>query len=605
MTAAALAYIKAGDPDLGFHLATGRAVMSLGHVPATNVLSYTQPNQPWLLHQWAPAVLFEWIRLRFGIPGIGVLKMAVIAATWLAVLRATENALTDGRRKDGDSMVVSAIVVVGFAAAASFRFVERPFIFSNLAMACVCWGLTAALPSLETRSSREHAARGERESERANARVVRPLTIAALASVMACHLHAGGLNAMGLLVAGFFGVWLEPVRARLARSTMAGAGGWRAAWPIGVAAIAAIVAVAVTIPMVNPNGLRVLTFAFTTASDYRRMHVPEARAPWAFSAALLASFWVVATASIVWMTWRVRRTHLLWSGVFALFGLLAFRHVRLIYDFAVVAPVAVGASLRTPLGEWLDGRGVGSRRPAIGAFVLIAAAAIGHQWWRLPRGLGTTEEMWPRTLFGVMEREGLRGPSFVSDRWAGAYLAERYPSERSFFDMRLDAYSPEFEREVYQRIRYGESGWRALLDRYGVELVLLSYTTPGEKELRGAAPNLRQRLASDPDFRLVAFDDHGEVWVRGAGVNHAAAERLAIEGVEPDAGTFIGRPRLAWSSLERATTRGPRSARLLGLAAVAAADAGEVGRARSLLSELERIGDSEMTTRVRAFVESR
>ncbi len=207
----------------------------------------------------------------------------------------------------------------------------------------------------------------------------------------------------------------------------------------------------------------------------------------------------------------------------------------------------------------------------------------------LARGLGWAEGTRPTALFDVLRRENLSGRAFLTDGWAALYLGEFSPGERVFFDMRLEAYPPTFAEEVYQHTRYGLPRWREHLDGFGVEVVLLKYSTSKERGFQGGAPNLRQRLAVDPAFRLVAFDDQGELFVRSAGVHAATAARLGIAGVDPDRLVFTGPPRDAWTALQAALSRPPRSKRLLVLSALAAADAGEKGTAGALADELAKM----------------
>ncbi len=122
-----LAFTRITDPDLGFHLATGRAVLELGRIPATNVLSFTEPDHPWILHEWLPAVLFELAWSKAGPAGVLTLKLVVVVATWPLVLLTA--------RRLGASPIAGGVATLLGAGAAAIRFAERPQIFSNLALA--------------------------------------------------------------------------------------------------------------------------------------------------------------------------------------------------------------------------------------------------------------------------------------------------------------------------------------------------------------------------------------------------------------------------------------------------------------------------------------
>lgn len=218
-------------------------------------------------------------------------------------------------------------------------------------------------------------------------------------------------------------------------------------------------------------------------------------------------------------------------------------------------------------------------------------------------GVGLSPWVWPAGQCSFMRAHALSGRAFVSDVWGGPFLGEFYPERRVFFDNRLEAYSTQFARDVYQRVRYGAPGWDTLLDRYDIQFLLLRYTTPGEAAFQRGAPNVRQNLARDPRYRLVRFDDVGELFVRANGANAALAERIGIPGVDPDRQTFVGKPALAAPALFAAAKRGETSRTLLGMTALALDDAGDSEHARRLARTLEqRAPDDPFVAHVAARV---
>jgi hypothetical protein len=143
----ALGLQPARDADLGFHLATGRSILLLGHIPATNVLSFAEPDAPALHSQWLGAVLFELTYRAGGIAGPTLLKCAVLAIT-TAVLVDTARRL--GARPTAALVATSLGLLV-----ASERFVERPLIYSNLTLALVAWAAgSSCTPAAWPRSAR-------------------------------------------------------------------------------------------------------------------------------------------------------------------------------------------------------------------------------------------------------------------------------------------------------------------------------------------------------------------------------------------------------------------------------------------------------------------
>jgi hypothetical protein len=565
---AALSTVHASDPDLGFHFATGRAVLAMHAVPGTNVLSYTQPDHPWLLHQWAPATIFEVARAHGGIAAVTLVKVVVVVGTWLVVLAASWRAA--GRAPS--TKIAAVAFTLAAAAASAFRFVERPLVFTNLAMAIVLFAIVAYADA-DARARR------------------RLLVVAAVTTLVASHLHAGAVNAYAMLLVAAVGALVEPLRARVSLGDATAPTGARDALAFLVAALAAFAAAAATLALYNPHGIRVLTVPFAMVGDaWQAEHLIEFRPPWRFPVRALAAYWGFLACATVAVAIGVRRVHAALVALFFALAILSLRHVRVAYDFAVVAAPVATIGARAAFDRF-DGTKL---RAALG--VVVAALAIGapfDHWTRYAPGFGYDPRVFPRALFDVVRDAPLVGPAYVSDGWAGPFLGERSPTDRAFFDPRLEAYDPAFVRDVYQRIRYGEPGWSELLDRYGVQYVLLKYTTAGERRFQGGKDNLRQLLARDDRWSLVAFDDVGEIFVRSDGANAAVAIADAIPFVDPDRQALLRRPRDAWPGLAKALDRAPGSTLLLLMSAVASADAGQGALARALLAEATARGASD------------
>jgi hypothetical protein len=543
--AAALAWTEFADGDLGVHLATGREVLQSGRIPATNVLSFTHPEQPWDLHQWLPGVLFELIQRAQGLLGLQLLRAALVSATWLAVFAAA--------RLLGASALAAALGTVLGAAASAFRFELRPYLFTHLALAAT---LAFAAGFLRARA---------RDDVRAARRA---LVGAALVPVAACHFHAGVVDSWLLMLALAAGTALEPLRARLLPSPPQPPAGLRAAAAPALALGASVVLAALSLALYHPIGARILLFPFAMGSNaYLAEHLVEFRPPWRFPVAMLLPYWALLALAFALAAAQARRLHLFWAIALAGFALLSLKHVRLCFGFAIVAAPIVAAGI----GPWLA-RARGLLRAAL--LVAVIAGALLHRGERARFGVGLAQWTFP-PLFDYVQRHDLAGEAFVSDAWAGPWLGRFYPRRRAFFDNRLEAYPPEFVRDVYQRIRYGRPGWDTLLDRHRVEVVLLRYTTPGEARLQGGAPNLRQRIVRDPRWTLVTFDDDGMLCVRTAGSNAAHARAFALPFVDPDGLRFLAAPRTAAVALRREIERGNRSARVRLFAALAALDAGD------------------------------
>lgn len=568
---AALACYQSSDGDLGFHLATGREILATGHIPSTNVLSFGEPQHVWLLHQWLPGVLFELLWRRWGITALIALKMLVVSATWCAVYASA--------RLLGASLGCAAAACLFAASASAFRFEIRPYIFTHLSLA------------LTLLSIAWYAAR---ERERSQA-----LTCAGLAFVAGCHLHAGAIDSLAIMLLFGLGCAIEPWRARWLgvdphpAQGLRGAGAW---WSTSLAAIGCSAA---TLALYHPWGARILAFPFTMASNaYWGAHLIEFRHAWSFPVGTLIAYWLWLGTVGLALAVSVRRAHAGFVAIALVYGLLSLDYVRMVYAFAIVSTPLVAASwtawsqarpalaLRRPLANWL--------------FVSAACLAPLYVYRDHAPGFGLSSYIWPLGHFAFMREHALTRRAFVSDAWAGPFLGAFYPKQKAFFDLRLEAYSQAFATDVYQRIRYAEPGWDALLDQYRIDVILLRYTTAGEAGWQAGKPNLRQRLAQDARFSLVHFDDVGELFVRRSPDNAALVAELGIAGLDPDRRQFLARPARCADALLRAARSGNHSSTLLGLTALALHDAGDVQHATLLAqTAAEQAPDDAWLQRVR------
>ncbi len=560
---AAMACFVASDGDLGFHLATGREILRTGHIPATNVLSFSEPMQPWRLHQWLPGVLFELVFRSVGIAGVIALKMAVVSATWGAVYGTA--------RKLGATAMAATFACVIAAMASSFRFESRPYLFTH-------WTLALSMYCLASYLDAAHRRLGAREEMRA-------LFVLVLIATAAAHLHAGSIDSLIVIVIAAMGCALEPLRARVLR---AGDGaqlphGVRAAGTLLLTAIAVAALSALTLWLYHPTGPSILLFPFQMGSDsYLAQHLVEFRAPWRFPVTLLAALWVWLAIVATTLLLRMRTLHAALIGLVLCYVLLTLRFARMAYALGVVsAPIVAAAWSRVPPDALARARSA-VRQLALVSLLLLAPFYVFRD--HTP-GFGYSPTVWPLPCFSAMQKLGLRGNTYVSNAWSGPFLGMFYPARKSFFDARLEAYSPAFVHDVYQSIAYGRPGWDEKLDRYDVQVALLRYTSPSEAHLQHRVPNLRQKLALDPRWSLVRFDDYGELFVRTSGLNAEVAARDGIPCVDPDRRQFLSRPRECADALLHATESGNRAQTLLMMAAIASADAGKMALALELSAE--------------------
>ena len=489
---ALLACFKIVNGDIGFHVATGRAIGILGEVPRENVLSFAEPDHAWVLHQWLPALLFERVDATLGPGALVVVKVVVIYLTFLLLWLALE------RRTEGKGPWLSLLWFALAAAAAACRFYVRPYIFSMLGIALFLY--LVADYQRTRRSSR--------------------LYTAALVTGVFAALHAGVvyilLLFLSLAVAGVLAAVLER-RVPSARANAAAAGG---------AFAAALVFSAIAAVIESPWGLEALTLPFRfSTNEYFHAHLVEFRPP-PFDLEVFPFYWLLLAAGAVFLVARgivlfgSRSTaggqarFLFEAAALAGFAYLSLRHQRVVFPFALVAGFVV-AGWSADLAPWRPVRWM--KVLAASVAMVVAAAGLYIQFSSARPGVGVDDRYYPDRLFDFIESRDLPGEAYVSDGWGGQWLWRFYPQRKVFYDNRLEAYSFEFFREQYQGIRYGEEGWQEKLDNHDIGMLVLKYSTAGERRFQENRPNIRDLAFVSPGWKLVYWDDLGEVFVK-AGV---------------------------------------------------------------------------------------
>lgn len=556
-----LAVTESVDADLGFHLATGRAVLAQGAIPARNVMTFAEPDHAWLDHSALSSVALELAHRAAGLRGTLALEALLLVATALFVLGAA-------RRLGARPAVAAAVCALG-AWAAAFRFVARPLLFSNLALAAALFACAVAL-------ERARAAEHKRAAIAASG--------AGLSLALGAQLHAGAVFVAIALVGMAAALALEPFVRRKTAPFLERDLARRGALVLLGAALGGIVAAGALLTLYHPFGVRVLSVPFRIGSDpYLGKHIVEFRAPYELPLRVMAPFFLYLAVAAVVVVASLRKAPLplLLPIVFGFS--LALRHGRFV-DLAFVAGAPALAALASARLPRLP------KEPAVA--IVIALAAVLDRTSIAPPKIGLAAAVWPTPLFDAVDHAGIRGPAYVQDGWAGPFLERYWPRERVFFHPVFEAYSDE-HAHLYQSIRYGEPGWEEALDRYGVALVIMKHTSEREREFQHEKPNLRQHLAASKSWAIAALDELGAVWVKRDGPNAAVAKELA-SGVDPDRMAFIGHPRAARAGLEVLYERGPRSVRLMILLAMARADAGEHESAKALLDEAETMAPDDL-----------
>jgi hypothetical protein len=460
------------DPDLWWLLAGGRYMIEHRAFLTTDPFSAVA-GAPWLNHAWGFELLLHAVHRVGGTTGLIALQALFAVGTFAGLYRAM-------RRDEVDR--VTALGVLVLAAFATRGFWEpRPQLIT-FAMMTAFWVIL-----------REHA-RGARN----RLAWLLPLTI------LWVNLHAGfaiGLALVALaLVAEVLGRLFGEGTERGDRPAPGtGATDWRAARRLAAVGIACAAAT-----LVNPFHVHAALFPFQVVREQvgQAMIIEWRSPPFSHPQATLIELLVLA--ALVLLLWRRRPAA--WLDVLALaafihLGLHAIRNLPLLV--LILTPI-LGALATPARRQALPGvdalRARAVRHPGLAAAVL--AIGLATTWWLAPADarhaftprVGVEPGAFPDDAIAFLEREPREGILFNEYIWGGYLIWRLYPRYRVWIDGRAAVHGPVRLVEYYD-IDEVRPRWRTLLDRSGVELVLVN-----------RASRLGTVLRTAPDWEVLYED---------------------------------------------------------------------------------------------------
>ncbi len=524
------------NTSIGWHLASGRWMIEHREVLDHDVFSFTSGGAEWVDHEWLFQLLAAALFDRGGAPALVVMRMLLVAALMLLLVRIGTSSGLDPPA----ALVLAALCV----SAARPRFFLRPELFTLVLLPLALWLF----------------------AERRRHRWWPVPVIAVIA--LGANLHGGILVAPVLISVWFSGEVLEQLIRRRVDSSALVSG--------GVGVVAAFLA-----PLLNPHGWLVWTVPFRLAEMVRQPHIPNPEwispgpmdAPGLYLGLVFAAITLAAgcRAPKNWLT----------IGAAAA---LALKHIRNIGLFFVLLPQTVAPALaRWPL--FAPRPAAAPRRLAIrwalclGLIAVLGGAAILRPWPRA--GFGFAENWYPDRALRFIDDNGLdRGNLYNDVRFGGWLILDGYPDRQVFLDDRNEINEPLL-KEIWEILSHSDVGaWDDLMDRWGIDTVLLRYhepirvTTPAGGDL---GPRGFSALWFRPDrWALVYWDDVAMVLVRRTSVSESLLAQREYRVIRPDdlehvAATLRANPTLraaAAAELERALADDPGCGRARHLAEV-------------------------------------
>lgn len=440
--------LPSSDPDMWWHLASGRWMIEHGEVLKVDIFSSTATGRPYEVGEWLGQVALAAVHGAAGWTGVAVLRAALVAVAAFFLSRvALRAAAASPTRVSPVWRNAIAISLVGVALALSkIAWTDRPQLVTIALFPILLDFLFMA-----------------RAGGRRALYAVPPLLF------LWSDLHAG--YALGLVVVALFAL-----DAALARRD--------------AAAFAIAAAVSFVVVVVNPGAIGVLPATAHVATAPRIIleeSPPDVLTP---AGAVFALFAVAVIAALLLrggsLLAAVLLVPLLWLA------LSAQRHM-VFFVFASV-PFLVEAALSflpTRSGASVSG----ARRPlAPGVAAVLIVAALASVPLTAPTA--PDETLYPRGALAALNASS--GVLIHEYDWGG-YLIWNAPGRPVFVDGRLLPFMPDILND-HLRATLLRPGWLAVLDEHGVRQALLA----PERPLAGALREEGWRvLAEDATFVLL------------------------------------------------------------------------------------------------------
>ena len=461
------------DPDLGWQLRVGEWIWQHRALPPTDPFAYPNAGRPWVVYSWLGEVVLWLIASNVGFHALMLACAAVVAATFVVVLRAAREAGA------APASAYSATVVAALATA--------PYASERPGMASFLFAAIYARTLLRWRRGKSGA----------------PWRLVPLMALWA--------NVHVFFVFGLAWVWATV--AWTAAESVVGRSvpgrRWRALLVVAIATSAST--------LINPYGWRLLLHVLEIS--HHPVAIPaivEFSSPDFHGAGLFVLPLLLAlVAALAAATERPDPfLAVLVAGHTAL-ALITQRYVPLL---AIVAAPLIGRSMTTALG--LNAKGaVGLSRlhavahAAIAAgFVLLAATAVPTKA-ALEPNLRPGE--FPVDAVRFLRRQPNLGRLLNSFNWGGYLIYSLYPDYQVSMDGRTTVFGEE-ETLGYLDMQYVRDGWRASLAHWRPDVVLW--------ERHG---QLAVALGDSPDWVRVYADDTAAIFLRADHPLRAEVEAAA------------------------------------------------------------------------------
>jgi len=450
------------DPDVWWHLRTGKLILENHKILASDPYSFTKFGQPWVDHEWLSQVLIFGLHRTAGWGALIAGFAAIIAAAYLIVFL----------RAPGRPYVAGVITVWGAVASIP------------------CWGVRPQMITLLLASVWLLILERSESSPQV-------LWWMPLLMLLWVNLHAGyasGLAFLALFLIGdaldaAFGRGEKPLAPRLRRLVL-------------------VSAACVAVVPLNPYGSRLYRYPFETLhSRTMQAYISEWHSPDFHQVRYLPFLLMMLTALVLpaLSPQRLRVRDLLLLSVTMYAALRSARHIPV---YVLVAVPLLSSMIQTQLEETGKSNLFAVTGPLtrtkvvinvvlLSGFLIFTGLRLGYVIRQQP---ANEAREFPTAAALFLARTRPPGPLLNHYNWGGYFIWKLYPAYPVFIDGRADLYGDAFMDEFFSTYSLGGRFWRAPLEKWGIRTVVLPPDTP-----------LVAALKTMPDWKQVFADSQATI----------------------------------------------------------------------------------------------
>ena len=436
------------DPDFWWHLKTGQLISQTQQIPKQDPFSYTALGKPWTTHEWLSELMIFKIFQAGSFAALILTFSLIITAAYLLVYL----------RCPGSSRpyIAGFALIIGAAASAPL------------------WGVRPQMITLLFFSLFLYLLERYRQEQQLGFLIPLPLLM-----LVWVNLHGGYI--LGLVVVGVYiaGAVIELIwQAAHSKTAIR-----EAIRP--VLTLTGIFIGSVLAALINPNGVRILTYPFETLTD-PAMHAfiqewfpPDFRELMWLPLALLILALIVSsirghhTRSI---------THIM---LVLIFGYLALRSMRNVPLFVIVAVPVLAGQIDSFLGAKLpviNAKKTFSWMNWLVACVMIVVVVLRFQQQAGEQAQSEAQNF-PKQAADWILAHRPTGNMFNAYSWGGYLIYRLYPDFPVYIDGRADLYGPAFFSQ-YAGTALAKPGWEETFSKENIAYVLVEQNSALADALR-------------------------------------------------------------------------------------------------------------------------